>query len=488
MLWSDFHSGATASGFHRDSQDECASPTLADCFLANTFNACRQLWWLLLGGEVVPYVSRLFPTPKKLEMSHPLSESTAVELKNMMAHNFQRNESLDHSCSIAGPSVLIPHPDRSRGDMCPGALSLHKAEDGAIGRVRFPGGRVLPNQWAAIAQIATELGDGSIHITTRGNMQFRGVQDETGFALAVEQAGFLPSKQHDKIRNILASPLSPELWEITDCLDNALLDNDVVAGLSGRTLFGIDAGTGDIYSHRPDFGVLLTEAGYQLILAGQLQELLVTEKSEIAPALVTAAQLWQQLRGASWRMQENPEVVAAIIKEIRQQPSIVVAAPPALQQNPQTLSRPIGWIDQGHDAAKPTVALAAGLRFGFFSAQVAKMLSAIGKPTSITPWASLVIHDLDESEAEAVLRVLAPMGLIFDAASPWLRITACTGLPGCAKAHSRTHDDAIAMIQSASTPDGLVHFSGCERRCGHPLLRHTEYVAVADGEYEVAIR
>ncbi|TWH44327.1 precorrin-3B synthase [Rhodococcus rhodochrous J38] len=39
----------------------------------------------------------------------------------------------------------------------------------------------------------------------------------------------------------------------------------------------------------------------------------------------------------------------------------------------------------------------------------------------VTPWRSVLLCDLDEWTAEQVVRVLAPMGLIFDADSPHLR-------------------------------------------------------------------
>ncbi|TWH16721.1 precorrin-3B synthase [Rhodococcus rhodochrous J45] len=38
----------------------------------------------------------------------------------------------------------------------------------------------------------------------------------------------------------------------------------------------------------------------------------------------------------------------------------------------------------------------------------------------VTPWRSVLLCDLDEWTAEQVVRVLAPMGLIFDADSPHL--------------------------------------------------------------------
>lgn len=372
---------------------------------------------------------------------------------------------------------LIPLPDRTRGDMCPGAMKLHHATDGAIGRVRFPGGRVQPHQWQDIATIATTLAGGNIHITTRGNMQFRGVQNDAEFTCAVTQAGFLPSQKHDKIRNIIASPLTPQLWPLVDALDSALLANDTVAGLSGRTLFGLDDGSGDIESHQPDFGIKQHGDHYQLILGGQLHELAFRNNEDVPEALTYAAAWWQHHRGAAWRLHETPTAISHIKAEL--------AATFDVEKLPRaaaaTAGPPIGWID----TAAGRVTLGAGLQFGCFPARIATLLAAIGADTSITPWASLVIHDLDEGDAEAVIRVLAPLGLIFDANSPWLRVTACTGLPGCAKSKSHTRMDAAAIIRGGNVPDGLVHFSGCERRCGHPLSAHTEYLATADGEYTI---
>ena len=145
--------------------------------------------------------------------------------------------------------------DRNRGDGCPGALKMHEAKDGGIGRVRVAGGQMSPERWEALADMADRFGDGNIHVTTRGNLQVRGIQDTAAFAEAAQEHGFLPSRAHDRVRNIIASPLAPELLPLVAELDAALLADDVVTGLSGRTLFGLDSGVGDIVSRRPDFGV-----------------------------------------------------------------------------------------------------------------------------------------------------------------------------------------------------------------------------------------
>ncbi|MUM35222.1 precorrin-3B synthase, partial [Mycobacterium sp. CBMA361] len=71
--------------------------------------------------------------------------------------------------------------------------------------------------------------------------------------------------------------------------------------------------------------------------------------------------------------------------------------------------------------------------------------------------------------ADTSLRVLAPLGLIFDEHSPWLSVSACTGSPGCAKSLADVRSDAAAAAESGE-PAGRRHFAGCERACGSPPI------------------
>ncbi|MGU3583526.1 precorrin-3B synthase, partial [Rhodococcus sp. C26F] len=84
---------------------------------------------------------------------------------------------------------------------------------------------------------------------------------------------------------------------------------------------------------------------------------------------------------------------------------------------PEQPRPPIGWLDQPDGA----VTLAGGLPGGILPARLAEFLAAVERPVIVTPWRSVLLCDLDEWTAEQVVRVLAPMGLIFDADSPHLR-------------------------------------------------------------------
>ena len=81
----------------------------------------------------------------------------------------------------------------------------------------------------------------------------------------------------------------------------------------------------------------------------------------------------------------------------------------------------------------------------------------------------MLVFDLDEGVADAALRVLAPMGLVFDENSPWLSVSACTGSPGCEHSAADVRADAAAAVDEPA--EGHRHFVGCERACGSPPVR-----------------
>src|SRR3954466_2952704 len=99
-------------------------------------------------------------------------------------------------------------------DECPGALQMHSAADGALARVRLPGGMIEPRQLETLAHAANRFGSPAMELTSRGNIQIRGIRDDqaaTALADAVASAGLLPSPTHERVRNIVALPF-PVGW------------------------------------------------------------------------------------------------------------------------------------------------------------------------------------------------------------------------------------------------------------------------------------
>lgn len=366
--------------------------------------------------------------------------------------------------------------DRGRDtDLCPGALQTHHAADGELARIRLPGGMITAAQLEAVAGAASDFGSAVIELTSRGNLQIRGLRDTARVAEILANVGLLPSRSHERVRNIVASPLSGrrggqcDVRGLVGALDSAVQQDPQLSHLPGRFLFGIDDGRGDISGLGADVGIhALDESSVALLLAG-VDSGVRLNVTEAISHLIAVARRFTTLRGKCWRVSELDEPL-----------KLLGALRPTVQAGrtwPPSSDAPVGWIEQ----TDGRLTLGAAVRLGVLDAESARYLSAVDAPMAITPWRSILLFDLDEYTADAALRVLAPRGLVFDRDSPWLSLSACAGRPGCERSAADVRADAAATVSDPSWAPGTHrHFVGCERACGSPA--HGEVmVATPDG-------
>jgi precorrin-3B synthase len=228
-----------------------------------------------------------------------------------------------------------PAPPRDRDDACPGALRLHAADDGALARVRIPGGVLTAAQAQALGAAAARLGDGEIHLTSRGNAQLRGLGAACGAELGqlLGAAGLLPSAAHERVRNIVASPLSgldglghldirPWLRE----LDALLCASAPASALSGRFLFALDDGRGDVAALAPDIALRAAPHGRARLTLGRTAPLLIPAAAAPRAALLaaelflaaaaTAAASTPGAPAPHWRITDLPDGGTSLIPEL----------------------------------------------------------------------------------------------------------------------------------------------------------------------------
>ncbi|MFD5733734.1 precorrin-3B synthase [Streptomyces sioyaensis] len=414
-------------------------------------------------------------------------------------------------------------PIRDRGDACPGALRLHSAADGHLARVRLPAGDLTVRQAQALADAADRLGDGHLSLTSRGNAELRGLPDGCGTELAalLRDAGLLPSAHHERIRNILASPLagldrnSPaDVRRWARELDELLCASERATALSGRFLFVLDDGRGDVAGLGGDVS-LVAEAnragesagsgGTALLRVGDDPAALRIAGPDAPRAALAAAEAFLTAAEASgsgaWRVRELPaeqrltaRQVAAHLHETGITPTYVTQAPaPASSPSPHSAAP---GIIEGPDG---TAALCVLAPLGRLTLAQWRLLTAVAADDGcgalrLTPWRGIVLPGLPAGTAASRLSALAAAGLITDPDSPWHRLGACTGRPGCAKSRTDVRTDAAAAVATGArvpgttaVPDGLpVHWSGCERRCGHPHGAWVDVRATGEG-YRVAV-
>jgi precorrin-3B synthase len=404
-------------------------------------------------------------------------------------------------------------PPRSRPDACPGVVTLHAAADGQLARVRIPGGRLTAAQLDTLADAAADLGDGQLELTSRGNIQLRALPADAGTELATRLtvAGLLPSATHERVRNIVASPLSGrdslgliDVRPWISRLDQGICADPRLAELSGRFLFALDDGRGDVTGLRADITLRATEHGVALLLDGRdtghrtgsaapdrLQrdqaerpaghdtghrtgsaapERLRRDQPEglaagVVDLALDAARAFLDERaaqgGTAWRVADLTDGPRRIVLRLRTNEGSFATFTPGAPPRPGPVTGPDG-----------RTALVALVPLGRLTPAQLGVLR--GRDITVTPWRGVVVP-------EPVGPVTA--GLVTNSDSGWYGVTACAGRPGCARSKADVRAAATAVHAPATHVEGAlpVHWIGCERACGRPATAHVEVLATGQG-------
>ncbi len=333
-------------------------------------------------------------------------------------------------------------------------------------RLRIPGGRTTGPVLEALGTAAERHASGVLQLTSRASLQVRGLPDPVpaDFTAAVTAAGLLPSADHERVRNVAASPLTglaggrADLRAMLADLDTALTSEPGLVELSGRFLFGLDDGRGDVLALEPDLGYRSVDATSGWLLVGPDRGRRVAADAAV-DALVGLARDFAAARQASgaWRVRDLPAWVDA-------QPDLEPVSP-----EPEPEQMPLGAV--GAHAS-------VGVPLGFLTPDQRRVVTSVAgdRAVVVTPWAGLVVEGGASRLAE-----LVAAGLVVEPTSPWTTLSACVGAPWCAKGLI----DTQTLVASVATLDGVwprTHVSGCERRCGAPTGAHVDLVAPSRDE------
>ncbi|MFI1124347.1 nitrite reductase [Streptomyces hygroscopicus] len=395
-------------------------------------------------------------------------------------------------------------PIRGRDDACPGALRLHPADDGSLARIRVPGGLLTARQATVVGRVAEELGDGRLDITSRGNLQVRGLEAGCGAELAarLRTAGLLPSDRHDRVRNVVASPLSgldgEGYADVTGWvreLDAVLCggtpaEHGELSGLSGRFLFALDDGRGDVATLGADVTLIATPDGGALLRmaatacraggaeGGDTPRAVLWVRGGDAPraAALAAAEFLTRARESgtrAWRVRELPAQHAVTTEGVaaRLAAAGIDAVPRPDAPGPQTPQPPPapGLVTgpEGRHAVSVAVPL------GRADADQWRLLTALASRSGadelrMTPWRGVVLPGLSPDGARDACSALSEAGLVTAPDSPWLGVGACTGRPGCAKSLADVRADTARMVADTERAAGGTAWgaAGAERRAG----------------------
>lgn len=286
--------------------------------------------------------------------------------------------------------------NRDRYDRCPGVFRPWLADDGALVRLRLAG-RPLA-RLRDVLSIAETFGDGDVHLTTRANVQIRGIAPSgdgvsDDFVEAVRDVGLLPEPSHELVRNIAISPLSGraggrgDIRPVATELDRLLCADPAFANLAGRFLFVLDDGRGDVADTNLDLGLICLDSASAQVRIGRELFGPVVPLGEAAAVLVAIARRFLELRGtgpsAVWHVDElGVEKRSALAKSQEADPRTHVRSEPW----------PEGLITQDDGRQARHIPIHEGRLHR-------DLLNHLELPDTliVTPWRSVIIPDLEAS-------------------------------------------------------------------------------------------
>lgn len=370
--------------------------------------------------------------------------------------------------------MASPSSPRSGADRCPGLLAPFVSADGAMVRLRVPGGRLNASTLTEISSLAVDFGNPEVTLTSRGSLQLRGLPDPLPRELitAIGDLGLIPSGAHDKARNIVADP-EGGLDDLVSALDEGLLADRDLAGLPGRFLLAVAGPGGPVLGEPWDVAIVddsspdvrrRSEGGVARVLVDGRSVTVPREQAPDVALEVARRFLAARPDERTWNVRDLPAAARAALLP----GGAPVVVEPAEPPRPGPLGEdlvvlvPLGLL---------TPAMAAALDV---ASRLVRRTSADVPVESrqrddlrLTPWRSILVPG-DAAHAQE----LAATGLAVSPDSPWTVLTACAGAPSCGRTDTPTRDLAREAAPFVDVDGPAVHVIGCDRACGHPARPH----------------
>jgi precorrin-3B synthase len=383
---------------------------------------------------------------------------------------------------------------------CPGVLHAVQAKDGLLIRIRVPGGLIEANQLRTIADLSSGFAEGTIEITSRANLQLRGIRTEDLGQIvdSISSAGLLPSQQHDRVRNIVTSPIAGiDPGELIDPrplirqLDRRLQADTAFVNLHPKFSFAIHGGPRRFSRDDDDVSldaVNLGAAPYLRFSLGGVSLRFVVKPGDAVDCMLATTRMCIELAKES-SLPVRGKAVMAIPGAMER---ILDALAHMLQPSP--LSLPASTVNEALIGIHPTtqndrVSIIPTVPLGRLNPEQARYLADASNEWAgdlrLAPWRGVVLGSIPKSAADKIVGELHTIGLSCEGRDGFLGIAACAGITGCDASLADVRGDAASLAQRLSgqaVPSGWkVNLSGCDKQCARRHGATAELVAGLSG-------
>jgi precorrin-3B synthase len=385
-------------------------------------------------------------------------------------------------------------------NFCPGVLHAVLAKDGLLLRIRMPGGLIDSRQLSALSELSANLSDGQIEITSRANVQLRTIKsrDLDTIIERLTSVGLLPSREHDRVRNIVASPFAGlDRDELVDtrslvrAVDERLTADSALAALHPKFTMALDGGGSWFSRETDDLGLRAVKMDGDLyfhLSVGELSTgLCVTTDQAVdfilegaRACLRIAKQFRLPVRGR--KITAVPEAISSLMENLFD----ISSRCPTPNHLEVEAEWPVG-IRQTKQAGY--VSVIPSIPLGRLQASQAQLISEIAEDCNaslrLAPWRGLVLGAIAERGVSSVIAQLHDGGLLLDANDGYRGLSTCAGSGGCEASLADVRTDAHSLAQQLAGKDAkagwTVNISGCEKQCAMRNGATADLVATESG-------
>jgi ferredoxin-nitrite reductase len=384
-----------------------------------------------------------------------------------------------------------------------GLFFVGPAQDAFMCRLRIPGGILTSHQLQGIAELAEDCAGGHADITTRANLQLRGIPAAKGVEVVsrLAELGIIPKGTGaDNIRNITASPTAGiDAQELVDtrplvrALHHHILNTRDLFALPRKFNISVAGGGAvEVLEETNDISLRAVETAeglrYRLTLGGITGHRDFARPTGVVLRPAQAVQVCDAVLRVFIAEGDRTDRKKARLKYVLDRLGIEAflglveqRLGSALERLPEDALRhapaPAKHGHLGIHAQKQ-----AGLSYvgivtpvGRLAAAQLRGLAAVAQrfgsgTIRLTVWQNLILSDIPEARLDDACAAIAALGLGWTASNIRGGLVACTGNAGCKFAASDTkrHAAALAAFLDARITVDMpinIHLTGCHHSC-----------------------
>jgi ferredoxin-nitrite reductase len=494
------------------------------------------------------------PSAPQVEPVPPHPDRAMWEAQDRFSSSGQRLSPQEKAKRRQPPHEMWPHMEKlARERLFPqgddvflykfhGLFYVSPAEEAFMCRLRFAGGRLPAYQLRGVADLAERFGHPEVQLTTRSNLQLRGIQANAALEVlaGLAELGILNhGSGGDGVRNVRATPTSgfdrQELIETLPLARQAqqrILGDRSLQALPRKFTLAFDGGGSvSALAETCDLGFRAVTVGpgaavapgvyFRVLLGGATSHArygrdagVLVAPSQCLDVLEQVLHLYVEHGDRTNRRRARlaylietwglPEFVAELQERLRRVPrgehTVRGGSEPsgALPLAELPLDRcilppqpdPLGHIGFHNQRPRGMSYVGVVLDSAHLSVEQARGLAQIAEDLGsgelrLTPQQNVIIPGLKDTQLYQVKEALERLGLAWTCSAFRTRLVACTGSPGCQFAKGDAKRRGEELVQQLSERAKLeqplsIHISGCHHGCAAHTTADIGLMAVRD--------